>query len=618
MFILTRYSICLLVIAAFSVFTCKEEKVQVNDKTKIAFLADVHLHDIYASFSDTDYKGVKNPSTGLYNNVRTMSAQLHSTRLFNENYFAFIAALEDVVNRGIKIVALPGDFSDDGQPINVRALRKILDTYSKKHDITFLTITGNHDPVRPFTKDAGKKDFLGKGGKPQPIFSAKGMYSANGLPTVVTEGIKEWGYAEILNELSEYGFFPSKKFKYWETPFSNYTYENYAIDKAIKSSNLNQRQYDISKDLTVPDVSYLVEPIEGIWLLALDANVYVPLKEADRISTNPQNYNGASIGYNNVLTHKTHLIEWTKKIVKEAQKRGKTLIAFSHYPMVDFNDRASVLKKAVFGENKMQLHRVPKESVAQIFADAGVKLHIGGHMHINDTGIHKTEKGNVLVNVQCPSLAAYPAGYKIITVKPNHILEVETVQLKSVANFQELFPLYEMEHNNLLQENHEVWDKEILKTNSYLEYVNWHLKELVRLRFLPSDWPEPLSELILKENGRSLLKKATQGVSNLHIVKELENNNLSIKDFEEWNGYDFIFDFYRLQNGDHLSLKDIGNKRIKQYKILINYLTKIENSSINNVLREFAKIFQIHFTGAPSNHFKIDLKNGVVTAIKND
>ncbi|MCK5440733.1 MAG: metallophosphoesterase, partial [Maribacter sp.] len=71
-------------------------------------MSDVHLQDIYATFSDTDYKGVKNPLTGEFNIIRTMEAQLHSTRLFNENYFAFLAALEDAAQKGIRIIALPG------------------------------------------------------------------------------------------------------------------------------------------------------------------------------------------------------------------------------------------------------------------------------------------------------------------------------------------------------------------------------------------------------------------------------------------------------------------------------------------------------------------------------
>jgi len=59
---------------------------------QIAFLADVHFQDLYGSFSDHDFKGIPNPKTGTPTILRTMDSQLRSTRIFNENYFAFLRA----------------------------------------------------------------------------------------------------------------------------------------------------------------------------------------------------------------------------------------------------------------------------------------------------------------------------------------------------------------------------------------------------------------------------------------------------------------------------------------------------------------------------------------------
>src|SRR5690606_22391000 len=114
-----------------------------------------------------------------------------------------------------------------------------------------------------------------------------------------------------------------------------------------------------------------------------------------------------SLGYNNVLTHKTHLFDWVKTISEEAKRLNKTLIAFSHYPMIDFNDDASKDLKTFFGGNKWQLERVPEEKVAQLFSEAGITIHVAGHMHINDTGIRTFANGKSLVNIQSPSIAAY-------------------------------------------------------------------------------------------------------------------------------------------------------------------------------------------------------------------
>ncbi|MFA9370846.1 MAG: metallophosphoesterase [Labilibaculum antarcticum] len=584
-----------------------EQEPQANESIQIAFMADVHLSDIYGEFQDSDYRGVLNPANGKFVIARTMEAQLNSTRIFNENYFAFLAALDDVVKRNIKFVVLPGDFSDDGQPFNVRGLKKILDSYSDKYGINFIATTGNHDPVRPFAMDAGKKDFLGEGGKPQVIMSTDRLYiplSSEENPVVVTKDICRMGYKEVITTLGDFGFFPKKEDLYWETPFTSYTYNDYDFDKAFEQASLNKRNYSIPPfKASIPDVSYLVEPEKDLWFLAIDANVYVPNKNAEADFMNPDNYQGSSTGYSNVLTHKKHLISWVKKVSTEADRLGKTLIVFSHYPMIDFNDDASSHIKNLMGEGKMQLHRVPGEDVARTFSQAGIKLHFGGHMHINDTGIRKFKDGTGLVNVQIPSLAAYIPAYKILTVKNRNLMEVETVVIDSVPRFKEIFPIYEQEYAYLKRVGaKDIWNKNILSATTYHEFTNWHLKELVRLRFLKKDWPVKFRDFLLNATGKKLLNYTNSIVADSSL-------------FEKWTGFDMIFDFYRLRSADKLAIKDIGLDRIKQYQIIIESLLRSSNdsNSLNNEVQndfyEFAEIFHHFLTGAPADHFQINLKN---------
>ncbi|MEP6929768.1 MAG: metallophosphoesterase, partial [Flavobacterium sp.] len=329
-----KYSFCLgflfLVFLNTSVSAQQESKL---DGVQVAFLSDIHLQDLFGKFSDSDYRGVLNPKTGKYMLLRTMASQLHSTRIFNENYFAFIAALDDIAKRKIKYVALPGDYTDDGQPIHVRGLEKILEDYRKKYGIEFFITTGNHDPVGPFAQESGKEDFLGNGGKNQPVFSKDGMYTSNldiENPVVVTADIAKMGYLGITEGLQHFGFYPDKKYKFWSTPFAAYTSQDYTYEKAKQAALLSNRVYNVAPGYEVPDVSYVVEPIDGLWLMAIDGNVYIPKKNATADSKDSKNYSEASTGYNNVLSNKKHLIKWVADISLEAKKQGKTLIAFSH------------------------------------------------------------------------------------------------------------------------------------------------------------------------------------------------------------------------------------------------------------------------------------------------
>ncbi len=604
-------NVILLLVAFFAVVSCTSVGKFTSKNEQIAFLSDVHLLDIYGEFSDADYKGIVNSADGKYTLVRTMKSQLQSTRLFNENYFAFIAALDDVVKRNIKIVALPGDFSDDGQPINIRGLKKILNNYTNKYGIQFIITTGNHDVAKPFLTDSGKTDFLGKEGKNQVIMSKEGMYvpkSSDELPAVITKDIGTMGYAEVLDELKDFGFCPKTTDLYWETPFTAYTPENYSFQLAMENATIEKRKYAIPPyQNPIPDLSYLVEPQKGIWLLAIDGNVYVPKEEAKNHPENPTNYNSPNVGYNQVLTHKKHLIDWAAKVAQEAKKRGKRLIAFSHYPMVDFNDDASPMMRKLFGENKMQLHRVPVEEVSALFAKAGIQLHFAGHMHINDTGIRKYKDGKALFNIQIPSLAAYIPGYKILTIRSRNKMQISTVTIDSVPDFKTLFPLYEQEYAYLQNKNDpNIWDKKILEAKNYHEFTNWHLKELVRTRFLKNDWPTDFKNFLLQASAKDLFAFAKVPQS-----KQQKYKNVT------WNGYDMIVDFYRLHSADELALKDIGKERIHQYEILIDsclahYKSGLHASETETSFYEFCSIFKSSLNGAPSDNFIINLRRNTI------
>ncbi|WP_221406526.1 metallophosphoesterase [Reichenbachiella sp. 5M10] len=594
-------------------------------------MADVHLHDVYATLDSTDYQGVWNPKSKRFATIRTMGSQLHSTRIFNENYFAFLAALDDIASRGIHYVVMPGDFSDDGQPMNIRALRDILNEYRTHHDITFLLATGNHDPVRPFNLPAGKRDFLGTNGQNQVIMSKSGLYTPtrnDELPVVLTPSVQKSGYHDILSLLGEFGFYPNKDHLYWSCPFANYDYESYTYDLAQEQSALEQRQYAIaSPGFVVPDVSYVCEPVEGVWFLSIDANVYIP-KPAAHDPEQPQSYGSASTGYNHVLSHKRHLITWVKKIVEEAKRLDKTLIPFSHYPMVDFYDEATGEIRQLFGQDGMQLHRIPSEEVAQLFAKAGLTVHFGGHMHINDTGIRLIEE-NSLVNVQIPSIAAYIPGYKIATLLPEGQLEIETITLDTVPRFDELFALYQMEYDYMKEQgNSPLWDRQILEAKSYIEYTEWHLKQLIAFRFV-RDWPEELKNQLLQSTGLDLLYASQEHVdfdsalssqrytatARQKVASLLAQAQSKTSDWQAWTGYDLILDFYRLRSADELAFALIGEERLAQYELLYQAFDPDSSSMLHSQIYDLLKITH-HFThGAPADHFKINLRTGALSRI---
>ena len=376
--------------------------------------------------------------------------------------------------------------------------------------------------------------------------------------------------------------------------------------------------------------------------MAIDGNVYIPKKNATADAKDPKNYSDASTGYNNVLSNKKHLIKWVGEISAQAKKQGKILIAFSHFPMIDFNDDASAEIKELLGPNKWQLNRVPVEEVAQTFADAGLKIHFGGHMHINDTGVRTTAKGNTLVNIQTPSLAAYIPAYKLLTIQKDNLVDIQTITIDKVKRYDELFDLYKMEYQFLeSQQTKDIWNKAILETKNYHDFTDFHLKELVRLRFLSDDWPSDFKNFFLNLSGEQLLVLANiKSEKDFDFIlknketlqkewteaeqksnKIVAENKLKKEDLK-FTGYDFLVDFYRFRSADELALKDVGEKRAKVYKVLSNsfFENHKENASkekpLQNQLRLFLIIFNKFMHEVPADHFSVDLKSGEIKSLK--
>jgi 3',5'-cyclic AMP phosphodiesterase CpdA len=665
----------------------------------VAFMSDVHFENIYGDLKSTQFSGIPTKD-GKNATIRTMYAELTSTRLFNENYFAFRSALDDAFAKNIRLVALPGDISDDAQPINIDGLTDILHEYQAK-GMRFFIAPGNHDPNEPYDDDeAGKNDFLTKDGKEQKIYAVNNAACKAKDPSVVcTNQLMEQGYEKLLGKLGEFGYMPNKSDLYWETPFTKYADGKYSYDAAAASADVSKRQYEIcaegeggsykaagelklgksyTKCANLIDASYLVEPVKGLWLLALDANVYVPNAKFD--PANPKafaGYDGAGdAGWNKVLTHKIHQMEWIKSVTERAKAQGKQLMSFSHYPTMDFYANQTDAMKAVFKPGAFQVSRMPAAATTAALAATGLPLHMGGHMHFNGTNDYKDAAGNYLVNVQSPSLAVFGAAYKIVSYQSKDKIGVQTVGLNNVARYNELFPLYQTEYDYLqgsvaASDVAKRWNRSILDTKSYGEFTRNYFGELSRLRFMSDYWPCEMKEAAMSLDARQMLilsqlqtkvtlaqlkdnpsvlpitaacaakgtvadggvaasqLTADWGAATAKAEQLAAAANLKLADFAKISAYEFYGDFHRTVYAGELALRDMGAERVAQYKVLMSAfpaspaaIVKIGDQPSDqnpvNVLfqNQFKQVFAILKglgSGKPSDSFTIDLKAKTLT-----
>lgn len=429
----------------------------------------------------------------------------------------------------------------------------------------------------------------------------------------------------------------------------------------------------------VPDTSYLVEPVKGLWLLAIDANVYRPKENSSDSSVDGNTFDGSSsAGYNMMLTHKEHVIDWISDVVKAAKEQNKTLVSFSHFPMTDFYNGASEEIEDLFGEGSHQLAREPDDNTSRALAATGLNIHVGGHMHFNDTGKKSFNIDGVqhtLFNIQAPSLAGYIPAYKLLNIRPDNQIEVETVVIDQVERYNELFSHYEEDHAYLTQAANgdpdaeaKIWNKDILDSESYYELTDWHIRELTRLRFLPSDWPIEMREMIMHMNGEEMMIMSqletqftvcqladklgypVEGCTANGVVDEEQfqkdwqaakveaeflasTEGLSLADFAEWSGELLATDFYRLRNADELAFRDIGETQLRQYELLSRELAEFDGTvdselgdlgqdTVGEVFRSrFGSLFVIlekFATGQASDHFLIDVDQQTLTDLKGE
>lgn len=535
-----------------------------NAQTQIAFISDAHIQDV----------------DGHAERVRSMEVQVQSTRLFNENYYALLAALDDVARRNIRWVVLPGDLTDNGQFFNQQKIKNILHSYTQRKGMRFFVTTGNHDPALPLGLMQKNAHFLAADG------------------SRVTREDSCAGYVSQMECYADFGFFPRKDDCYWESPFTSYTYDKYSYEDACRESVLSKRTYTLCDSLTATDASYLVEPVDGLWLLAIDGGVYLPKEMKDGKWT----YQGSSAGYNLVLKHKPFLLPWVRKVVEEARKRHKTLVAFSHYPLVDFNDGVSEHVRRIWGDRRFDLHRVPEAEVSEAFLQAGLRLHFAGHMHVNDTGIWEGKDGKHLYNIQVPSIATYVPAYKILTIESDEVFRVETVALDTVPGFDSLFPLYRAEYQSDSLKGHSpVWNKEILSARTYGEFCDYQFRDLVRLRFIPRDLPESWRACLDFTGARML--EAVSG-----------EDKSDDADWTDWCMKDLVLDLYRLRYAERLALEDIPRTRLAVYRYLFDRarISTFRSAEVEMV-KGLGTLFLAFLNGEPCQNFVIDLKKDAIT-----
>lgn len=141
-------------------------------------------------------------------------------------------------------------------------------------------------------------------------------------------------------------------------------------------------------------LSYIVEPVDGVWLIALDSCKY-----EDNLSLGSPDTSGAL---------SSDLLNWLIPLLEEATQQGKLIFAMQHHGIVPhFSSQPEA-----FGEYLIDDY----ESVGQQLAEAGLNLIFTGHFHAQDIAAadYYTDGSLMLYDVETGSTVTAPCPYRIV------------------------------------------------------------------------------------------------------------------------------------------------------------------------------------------------------------
>jgi len=147
-------------------------------------------------------------------------------------------------------------------------------------------------------------------------------------------------------------------------------------------------------------LSYVYEPVKGLWIMGIDACHYYPKSETS-----------GSLSSEN--------LKWIKSIVQKAQTENKILLAMMHHGIVEhFIGQSSIFPEYLVSD---------WQNISDSMANEGLKIVFTGHFHAQDIVKKVSGNGNKIYDIETGSSVTFPCPYRIVNLNlQNKILDVST------------------------------------------------------------------------------------------------------------------------------------------------------------------------------------------------
>ena len=168
-------------------------------------------------------------------------------------------------------------------------------------------------------------------------------------------------------------------------------------------------------------LSYVAEPQQGLWLLALDSARY-----KDKIGETETVTGGR---------FSPQTLEWIEDMLIKAAQSGKAVIAMEHHPVTEHFDGMATYFPEYVIENY--------QAVSRLFAAYNVRLVFTGHFHAQDiTERSWPDINKFLFDVETGSLVTYPCPYRVINIDESQKATIRSVRIQSIVSHPQDFQAY--------------------------------------------------------------------------------------------------------------------------------------------------------------------------------
>jgi 3',5'-cyclic AMP phosphodiesterase CpdA len=184
-----------------------------------------------------------------------------------------------------------------------------------------------------------------------------------------------------------------------------------------------------------PDsLAYIVEPEQGLWLLAMDACRY------DLSPKQKREHTGGALTAGRLA--------WVKKILLRARMENKAVLAMMHHGVVPhFEGQKKQFPQYVVEDN---------DPLSRMLAEYGVRVVFTGHFHAQsiagswwDARDRKTAPPSprFIFDIETGSLVTYPCPYRLVQLRSGQVMRVRSFRIDSIPEMTTGFSDYAREYS---------------------------------------------------------------------------------------------------------------------------------------------------------------------------